>query len=626
MKRKLLVLLLITGSLFAQTFEQRYGLLQVPSIFKRLGTTVSTVGATDNVSLYTLALGGATIGANALAVNGPGYFSGDVNIGAVGTSARLLSVTNTGGDFYFARERSIGTAFASNSLAYAAIFAAAGTYPIQFSVNATVAMTILDGGSTFIGYTADPTSGNKFAVSGNSYFNGTTTSTGAFLAPTNSAVSPSYSFTSDPNSGMYSVSADQLGLSVNGSNMVTVTTTGVGIGTTGPTAKLDVRGANGITDSFGNMYIASTDVFAIDKGGYLTFGGGYGSGISSLFAGIAGRKENVTDGNNAGYLSLSTTTASSSLAERMRITSTGNVGIGTSTPLHKTSIASPTTANYFYGLNIVNANINKTRTTIVQSTDTADVNIKISTLGNPQFMMKGATGNTIFLVDSSATSLGNALTLLDPGTSANSYAITLTADNATTPQLAQLYNAYGASPYIVVAPSNGAGTPTPAIYIHSDAMNFIDSYSLTTNTADDDNVIFKAVDNDDNVLYEVARLTGAATPTFDLLAGRLTGALNANSQDISSVNALGAVSLTLTGAFTGSSLTDGNDTFTTTATADTVTISGASVNDRYYGNYTTAVTAAESPLSIVATATGFIATRPIGTTSDAAYNWFRIKH
>ena len=79
------------------------------------------------------------------------------------------------------------------------------------------------------------------------------------------------------------------------------------------------------------------------------------------------------------------------------------------------------------------------------------------------------------------------------------------------------------------------------------------------------------------------------------------------------------------GSLTGSALTRGTDTFTTTATADTVTVSGASTGDVYMVNYTAAAAATEAPLSVVSTATGFIVTRPAGTTSAITYAWMRQK-
>lgn len=575
MKRKLLVLLLITGSLFAQTFEQRYGLLQVPSIFKRLGTTVSTVGTTDGVNLYTLSLNGQAISTHALAVNGTGYFSGDVNIGAVGTSARLLSVTNTGGDFYFARERSIGTAFASNSLAYAAIFAAAGTYPIQFSVNATVAMTILDGGSTFIGYTADPTSGNKFAVSGNSYFNGTTTSTGAFLAPNGSAASPSYSFTSDPNSGMYSVGADQLGLSVNGSNMVTVTTTGVGIGTTASASRLDVADTNPVLTLTANAGGFSR-TSKIDFGATFSATDNSARNAGNISGGLSG-----TAWDNS-YLNFQTKNVFGTLVDAMRITNGGNVGIRTPNPL--ATFHDNGTAMFGAG-------------TGASLTDSSLV-INYTT-GSPVLNWYGIDGDTWNLgintsdhaVFSGATlySFDNGITLADAGTSANSFALTLTADNATTPQYGSIQVMYGADPYLRISAPNDAGTAT-AIMDLKDQRIVIGSSAA-------------GVDYDIYMQGETNQ-------------GTITYMEDEDRFDVDNDFKVGA-------SLWGSAQMSGTDAFTTTATADTVAVTGATVNDIYILTYITAVTAAEAPLSVTATATGFIATRPAGTTSAASYAWMR---
>lgn len=137
---------------------------------------------------------------------------------------------------------------------------------------------------------------------------------------------------------------------------------------------------------------------------------------------------------------------------------------------------------------------------------------------------------------SDTTDNNGALRFPDPGTNANSKPLIFVSDNAGTAQQSTIQGIYGANPYVRFSPSNAAGTPTAAADMRSDQMSFVDGFSLTTNTSDDDNVLFKAVDNDDNTLYEVARLTGASTPTFDLLAPRLTGDLNAAGQNIAWTN------------------------------------------------------------------------------------------
>ena len=113
----------------------------------------------------------------------------------------------------------------------------------------------------------------------------------------------------------------------------------VGIGTTSPDALLTVAGANQATgaafNTYGNVLIYSTDSQAINKGGSISFGGKYttsGTPIAT-FARIHGKKENTIVDGTAGYLSFETTAdATAYLSEKMRITSVGNVGIGTTSP------------------------------------------------------------------------------------------------------------------------------------------------------------------------------------------------------------------------------------------------------------------------------------------------------
>ena len=76
----------------------------------------------------------------------------------------------------------------------------------------------------------------------------------------------------------------------------------------------------------GNALIYTTDSQAVDKGGQLDLGGIYTGTSITGFGSIAGRKENGTDANLNGYLQFGTSLAGT-IAEKMRITSTGNVGI-----------------------------------------------------------------------------------------------------------------------------------------------------------------------------------------------------------------------------------------------------------------------------------------------------------
>ena len=89
-------------------------------------------------------------------------------------------------------------------------------------------------------------------------------------------------------------------------------------------------GADLATDGLGNVNIFTTDAAATGKGGSLAFGGGTTGGTSPYaFAKIEG----IYDGSAAynGAMLFSTNNGGT-IAERMRITSSGNVGIGTSSP------------------------------------------------------------------------------------------------------------------------------------------------------------------------------------------------------------------------------------------------------------------------------------------------------
>ena len=95
-----------------------------------------------------------------------------------------------------------------------------------------------------------------------------------------------------------------------------------------------------ITGEQANLVIQTNDNMAINKGGSIGLGGRHttSSTNSSNFAQISGRKENGTSANFAGYLAFGTSDSASDIHERMRIDSSGNVGIGTSSPSSKLDV------------------------------------------------------------------------------------------------------------------------------------------------------------------------------------------------------------------------------------------------------------------------------------------------
>jgi hypothetical protein len=110
----------------------------------------------------------------------------------------------------------------------------------------------------------------------------------------------------------------------------------VGIGTTSPLTKLHVADTNRVFDSYGNINVFTTDTAAANIGGSIALGGtNTTSGTTPyVFGKIQGIKEGSASSWN-GALLLGTTNTDSSVSEKMRITSAGNVGIGTTSPTTK---------------------------------------------------------------------------------------------------------------------------------------------------------------------------------------------------------------------------------------------------------------------------------------------------
>ena len=133
----------------------------------------------------------------------------------------------------------------------------------------------------------------------------------------------------------------------NDNQVLTITGGNVGIGTSSPFAKLEVVGGNNLPPSTGtqNYTIALRDPTSMVAGvGGSILLQGFKTSTSAIgnFAYIAGKKENGTAGNEAGFLSLGTFDSSGVPSERMRITSGGylkasNTGtyVSTTTPYHE---------------------------------------------------------------------------------------------------------------------------------------------------------------------------------------------------------------------------------------------------------------------------------------------------
>jgi len=317
--------------------------------------TMSGDATIDNAGLLTLKNTG-TVGT---------YFKVTTDAqGRVSSGAALLSADVTSALGYTPTAAGAGYINGGNSFAGNATIGLNDAYNLGFETGGTTKMTITSAGNVGIG-TASP----QYLLD----VNGTTHQTGA-AAFENAAASnsgPTFSFWKSRNYAAVQ-SGDELGFisfyghdgtgvyrsayvagyadaapasgthTVQGRLTFNTTAAGasdstermridssgnVGIGQTSPGSLLHITDSNrAVGSAQANVQIQSSTT-GIDNGGNLVFSGEDGAVSGRMFASIAGRKENATSGNYAGYFQIATRADGGSLTERMRVTSTGQVKI-----------------------------------------------------------------------------------------------------------------------------------------------------------------------------------------------------------------------------------------------------------------------------------------------------------
>lgn len=112
----------------------------------------------------------------------------------------------------------------------------------------------------------------------------------------------------------------------------------LGLGTVSPSGRLHVTEANKGFNNYGNINVFTNNTAAADIGGSIAFGGLNTTGGTNpyVFGKIQGIKEGSASSWN-GALLFGTTAGTSAVVERMRLTSTGDLAIGTVGNLNTTS-------------------------------------------------------------------------------------------------------------------------------------------------------------------------------------------------------------------------------------------------------------------------------------------------
>jgi hypothetical protein len=172
----------------------------------------------------------------------------------------------------------------------------------------------------------------------------------------------------------------------------------VGIGTSSPGSILDIRfSTNPLVDNgngFNVLRVWTTSALAADAGGAISFGGvATSGGAGASWAQIAGRKETATTAAYGGYLQFAINNSAGTMSERMRLDSSGRLGIGTSSPTQPLQVSG-------------NARIGSTATATQYSTLSVIGDISIQQ-ASPLFNLTSADGTTRYGYLSHAGSAGN---------------------------------------------------------------------------------------------------------------------------------------------------------------------------------------------------------------------------
>jgi hypothetical protein len=278
---------------------------------------------------------------NASLVNS-GLTIGSTNIALGGTATTLTGVTMSGSANTFTN---IGNgSLVNSSLTIGSTNIALGATTATLAGLTSVTATTFTGALTGNASTATALATSR-SLWGNS-FNGTADITGAIQAAAGTVSAPSITTTGDTNTGIYFPAADTIAFTEGGVEAMRIDSSGRTIfgDTSQAFGNQLIQTAGTVNTTVSNTYVwnaqdrglrllnlSATNNSAIGVSMY----GGSGGGAS---AGMLLVQETA---NSLGALSFYTGGAgrSNTVPERMRIDSSGNVGIGTSSPTYKLQIA-----------------------------------------------------------------------------------------------------------------------------------------------------------------------------------------------------------------------------------------------------------------------------------------------
>ena len=165
--------------------------------------------------------------------------------------------------------------------------------------------------------------------------NSTTGTIGLFSSGTGTAATPAIQPTGDTNTGIFFPAADTIAFAEGGAEAMRIDSNGnVGIGTTSPTAQVTISKIVNSATLPSTPANHSISLYPPTTTGY------YGGGISwSEGSNTAANICAVDDGASGALGIVLSTGNNSAISERLRIDSSGNVGIGTTSPAAKLTVS-----------------------------------------------------------------------------------------------------------------------------------------------------------------------------------------------------------------------------------------------------------------------------------------------
>ena len=268
---------------------------------------------------------------------------------------------------------------------------------------------------------------------------------------------PSYTFTGDLNTGIYSPAADTLAFVEGGVEAMRITSAGnVGVATTAPDTTFEVAlSTTGLPGLRASRSGAQTQYIQMDIGG----------GASGRIFATGGNKAMFITNNNTGaalgtatdstFIQVPGPTANTPITAIYLESSTANVGIGTTTPAGR--------------LHAVNSYTNSSDATIIAGGNIPGINLRASGGGRFSILSNFGATNTTSLAAATGTSnpaevmrIDHASGALIMGTGAPNDAAQLQVDSATRGFL---------PPRLTTTQRNGIATPPDGLMLYNSTAN-----------------------------------------------------------------------------------------------------------------------------------------------------------